>query len=175
MLGKSSKPPGQFNLAREAIVLDGSGRAIVGGAGAKSLQAAALGGAVADASPADDLRHLGRLLYVHVVGRAPAMPPTAPVELVPDIEPALNGLILALLSDDETRPPPPASAVSMRLRDLAGEPVDAHHAVVLAQPVAVARTPRTVGDFAIFLMTAHEMDHLGQIAAWRRAMGLTNG
>ena len=33
----------------------------------------------------------------------------------------------------------------------------------------------TVGDFAIFLMTAHEMDHLGQMAAWRRAMGLTNG
>jgi hypothetical protein len=30
----------------------------------------------------------------------------------------------------------------------------------------------TVGDFTIFLMTAHEMDHLGQIAAWRRAMGL---
>src|SRR4051812_340803 len=30
----------------------------------------------------------------------------------------------------------------------------------------------TVGDFAIFLMTAHEMDHLGQVAAWRRAMGL---
>jgi hypothetical protein len=30
----------------------------------------------------------------------------------------------------------------------------------------------TVGDFAIFLVTAHEMDHLGQIAAWRRAMGL---
>ncbi len=30
----------------------------------------------------------------------------------------------------------------------------------------------TVGDFAVFLMTSHEMDHLGQIAAWRRAMGL---
>ena len=30
----------------------------------------------------------------------------------------------------------------------------------------------TVGDFVIFLMTAHEMDHLGQIAAWRRAMGI---
>ena len=30
----------------------------------------------------------------------------------------------------------------------------------------------TVGDFVIFLLTAHEMDHLGQIAAWRRAMGL---
>ena len=30
----------------------------------------------------------------------------------------------------------------------------------------------TVGDLVVFLMTAHEMDHLGQIAAWRRAMGL---
>ena len=30
----------------------------------------------------------------------------------------------------------------------------------------------TVGDMVVFLMTAHEMDHLGQIAAWRRAMGL---
>jgi hypothetical protein len=137
-------------VGSEAIVLDSSGRAIVGGAGAKSLQAAALGGAVTDASPADDLRQLGRLLYTQVVGRAPARPATPPVELVPDIEPALNGLILALLSEDETRPPPPASAVSMRLRDLAGEPVDTAHAVVLAQPVAaVARPPRTVGDFAI--------------------------
>ena len=30
----------------------------------------------------------------------------------------------------------------------------------------------TVGDMVVFLMTAHEPDHLGQIAAWRRAMGL---
>ncbi len=30
----------------------------------------------------------------------------------------------------------------------------------------------TVGDIAVFLMTSHEMDHLGQLAAWRRAMGL---
>ncbi len=30
----------------------------------------------------------------------------------------------------------------------------------------------TVGDMIVFLMTSHEMDHLGQIAAWRRAMGL---
>lgn len=29
----------------------------------------------------------------------------------------------------------------------------------------------TVGDMVVFLMTSHEMDHLGQIAAWRRAMG----
>jgi hypothetical protein len=54
------------------------------------------------------------------------------------------------------------------------------HALSTADP-AVLGTPAhekrrahfpTVGDFAIFLMTAHEMDHLGQIAAWRRAMGL---
>ncbi len=30
----------------------------------------------------------------------------------------------------------------------------------------------TVGDMIIFMMTSHEMSHLGQIAAWRRAMGL---
>jgi hypothetical protein len=30
----------------------------------------------------------------------------------------------------------------------------------------------TMGDLIIFLMTTHEGDHLGQIAAWRRAMGL---
>ena len=30
----------------------------------------------------------------------------------------------------------------------------------------------TIGDHVVFLMTLHEMDHLGQLAAWRRAMGL---
>ncbi len=30
----------------------------------------------------------------------------------------------------------------------------------------------TVGDQVVFMLTAHEMDHLGQMAAWRRAMGL---
>lgn len=30
----------------------------------------------------------------------------------------------------------------------------------------------TVGDMIVFLMTSHEMDHLGQLAAWRRAMAL---
>ncbi len=30
----------------------------------------------------------------------------------------------------------------------------------------------TVGDMIVFLMTSHEMEHLGQIAAWRRAVGL---
>jgi len=30
----------------------------------------------------------------------------------------------------------------------------------------------TVGDMVVFMLTAHEMDHLGQVAAWRRAMGL---
>ena len=30
----------------------------------------------------------------------------------------------------------------------------------------------TMGDMIVFLMTSHEMGHLGQVAAWRRAMGL---
>ncbi|TMP97380.1 MAG: DinB family protein [Verrucomicrobia bacterium] len=45
----------------------------------------------------------------------------------------------------------------------------------LAQPLSDEKMRAffpTVGDFAVFLMTAHEMDHLGQIAAWRRTMGL---
>ena len=29
-----------------------------------------------------------------------------------------------------------------------------------------------LGDHVMYLMTLHEMDHLGQLAAWRRAMGL---
>ncbi len=139
-------------IGSEAVVLDSAGRAIVGGAGAKMLQAAALGGAVADATPTDDLRQLGRLLYVLVCGRAPATPPTAPVELVPDIEPALNGLILSLLSDDELRPPPPAAAASLRLRDLAGEPVgEPQRAVVLARRPTQPRRPvvGSASDFAL--------------------------
>ena len=30
----------------------------------------------------------------------------------------------------------------------------------------------TIGAMVAFIMTSHEMDHLGQIAAWRRAAGL---
>ncbi len=30
----------------------------------------------------------------------------------------------------------------------------------------------TVGDYAVFLISSHEGSHLGQITAWRRAMGL---
>ena len=30
----------------------------------------------------------------------------------------------------------------------------------------------TVGSMVVFIMTSHEMDHLGQVAAWRRAAGL---
>ncbi len=33
----------------------------------------------------------------------------------------------------------------------------------------------TVGDFTAYLMSAHEGTHIGQIAAWRRAMGLGSG
>ena len=30
----------------------------------------------------------------------------------------------------------------------------------------------TLGDMVVMMMTSHEMNHLGQISAWRRAMGL---
>ena len=44
----------------------------------------------------------------------------------------------------------------------------------LQQPMPPPRGKRfpTVGDFATALMTMHEGHHLGQLAAWRRALGL---
>ena len=33
----------------------------------------------------------------------------------------------------------------------------------------------TVGDFVDYLLSAHEANHIGQVAAWRRAMGLASG
>ena len=44
----------------------------------------------------------------------------------------------------------------------------------LQQPMPPPRHERfpTVGDFATALMTMHEGHHLGQVAAWRRAMEL---
>jgi hypothetical protein len=30
----------------------------------------------------------------------------------------------------------------------------------------------TIGDHIVYMITAHQVDHLGQLAAWRRAMGL---
>lgn len=47
----------------------------------------------------------------------------------------------------------------------------------LAQPHPNERARErfpTVGDYAAALMTTHEAGHLGQLAAWRRAMGLTS-
>jgi hypothetical protein len=81
---------------------------------------------------------------------------------------------------------PAADGAAFPARDELLSAFDAQHArnakalagadaATLAQPhpneKARAHFP-TIGDLAIFLMTAHEMDHLGQIAAWRRAMGL---
>ncbi len=48
-------------------------------------------------------------------------------------------------------------------------------AELLAQPHPNLRARRifpTFGDYAVALMTTHEANHLGQLAAWRRAMGL---
>ena len=42
-----------------------------------------------------------------------------------------------------------------------------------AHPNAGARKRfPTIGDYTVFMISTHEGSHLGQIAAWRRAMGL---
>ena len=48
-------------------------------------------------------------------------------------------------------------------------------AELLAQPHPNPRARQvfpTIGDYTVMLMTSHEANHLGQLAAWRRAMGL---
>jgi hypothetical protein len=107
-------------LAPEAVALDPVGRPLVVGAGSRTLQAAALGAPEPPLTTDDDVRAIGRLLYAIVCGRPADPVPLAPATVVPGLDPALNGLILALLSDDPLRPPPPAAAVALRLRDLAG-------------------------------------------------------
>jgi len=106
------------DLIPDAVVLDASGRPVVMGAGLAAAKATADGAAAPIASA--DMRALGAILYTLVAGREPAQPPASPMTFAPDISPALNGLILALLSDDARRPPPPAAATADRLRAMAG-------------------------------------------------------
>jgi hypothetical protein len=106
-------------LAAESIVLAADERPHVVGAGVAAMQAAALGaGAPGDRD--GDLRALGAILYELLCGSQPDDPPRAPIELVPDLSPAANGLVLSLLAADPQRPPP-AAAVSLRLRELADD------------------------------------------------------
>ena len=67
------------------------------------------------------------------------------------------------------------------LDELAAQHARVADAVATANPTFFAapfpderrrQTFPTLGDYAAFVMTAHEGSHIGQIAAWRRAMGL---
>jgi hypothetical protein len=96
------------------------------------------------AVPADDVRALGGLVYRMITGRAPAATPEPPIALVPTTAPALNGLVMAMLSDEPLRPPPPVEAVAARLRALSGAafPVDVVPAAVAAKALPRPRAPR---------------------------------
>jgi hypothetical protein len=127
-------------LVPDAIVLDVSGRPVVMGAGL----------AAAKATADDDLRALGAILYLLLTGREPAEPPASPMTFAPDIAPALNGIVLALLSRDARRPPPPAAAAAERLRAMAGVtlPLDLAPAP-LPQPPLPTTPRRGISDAAL--------------------------
>ena len=127
-------------LAPDAVVLDASGRPVVMGAGLGTAMVISAGAPAATAS--DDMRALGAILYLLVTGREATQPPASPASLASDIAPALNGLMLALLSDDARRPPPPAALVAERLRVMAGVelPIDLMPTPVVQPPLPM--TPR---------------------------------
>lgn len=127
-------------LVPDAVVLDASGRPVV--MGACLAMAAAIATGVPAPTAADDMRALGAILYLLVTGREATQPPASPASLTADITPALNGLMLALLSDQARRPPPPAALVAERLRVLAGVelPIDLMPAPVPSPPLPM--TPR---------------------------------
>lgn len=135
-------------LAADAVALDATGRPVVMGAGLAGARAIADGGATPTAS--DDMRALGAILYALLTGSAPGTPPAAPSTIVPDLAPALNGLLLALLSDDPRQPPPPAAAVADRLRAMVGDDLPA---AVRPAPLPAAPLPamprKGVSDAAV--------------------------
>lgn len=127
-------------LVPDAVVLDASGRPVVMGAGLAAAKAIADDAAAPTAS--DDLRALGAILYLLVAGREPAQPPASPMTFAPGVSPALNGLVLALLSDDARRPPPPAAATADRLRAMAGTDLPADLAPAPLPQAPLPTTPR---------------------------------
>ncbi len=73
---------------------------------------------------------------------------------------------------------PPKSPLIEHYRaahDDAGAALDSARDAVFASPTALERWRAmhpTTGDMLVTLMVKHESSHLGQLSAWRRAMGL---
>ncbi|MBL8746680.1 MAG: DinB family protein [Phycisphaerae bacterium] len=79
------------------------------------------------------------------------------------------------LDASEYRPGEELLAEYSRLHDEALAALEASDAEVLAEANPLDRwraVHPTVGDMLVTLMVKHESGHLGQLSAWRRAMGL---
>lgn len=135
-------------LSTDAVALDPSGRPLVMGAGLAAAAALAAGRPLP--TIVADLHALGGLVHLLVTGQPASRPPVAPASLEPDVSPALNGLVLALLSEDAHRPPPPAGLVAERLRQLAGVPLpEALAAPEPPRPAAPTAPRRGISDAAL--------------------------
>jgi hypothetical protein len=146
----------------DAVVLAGGSRPVLVGAGTPLLAAAGRE-ELPPTRTADDLHGLGVVLHQLLVGTPPADPPVPPVRNVPDLEPSLNGLILALLSRDPDRPPPPAGAVARRLRALA---TDAPRPPVVTTATRVADgIERGLAELAVYALFA-ALALVGVVAAY---------
>ena len=62
-----------------------------------------------------------------------------------------------------------------KLHEKVGKAMSETNQEILDQPHPNEGTRKyfpTIGDYAVFWMTSHGRSHLGQLSAWRRAMGL---
>ena len=128
------------------------------------------------AQPAPGMNHaawvLGHLVFTcdvigKLIGLAPAMPePWLPIfnnESRPSDDPTIYPDKLTLLAALE------------RGHTLVADALAQAPATILEQPLPNENYRTlfpTIGDILVYLTTAHEAVHLGQLSAWRRAQGL---
>lgn len=85
-----------------------------------------------------------------------------------------HGMRSAPVNDSHAYSPDPIS-LFRDAHDAAGRALEAVPDRVLALPAPLERwraVHPTIGDLTVMLMVKHESHHLGQVSAWRRAMGL---
>ncbi len=114
------------------------------------------------------------LCHLNVYGEIVARVLRSEVVEDPLGKPFARGSNVTHVPSDYPEPPAIVGAFT-RLHEQAGAALDAAPDELFASPVPLDRlrpVAPTVGALLVMLMVKHESFHLGQLSAWRRAMGL---